>query len=138
MRLFYLYRIEDASGVSGAGFVAEGVQFSDGVCALRWRTERKSTSTYASMADLEAIHEHGGKTRVLYEDCDLVNKRKSQPVIFSGTQCFKPLADGTEELFDGWPTSDYCKISEWLANLDYAKEHPEWAAKIAAIEASGP
>ena len=35
MKLFQLHRHEDESGVSGTGIVAEGVQFSDGKCALK-------------------------------------------------------------------------------------------------------
>lgn len=35
-RLFVLDRVEDVSGVSGTGVVAEGIEFSDGVGALRW------------------------------------------------------------------------------------------------------
>lgn len=36
MRTFVLRRNEDISGVSGVGIVAEGIEFSDGVVALRW------------------------------------------------------------------------------------------------------
>lgn len=62
MRLFYLLRLEDETGISGVGRVAEGVCFSDGVCVLRWLTMNGSTAVYDSAADLEAIHGHGGKT----------------------------------------------------------------------------
>lgn len=62
MRLFYLLRLEDETGISGVGRVAEGVQFSDGTCVLRWLTMNGSTAVYDSSADLEAIHGHGGKT----------------------------------------------------------------------------
>lgn len=64
MRLFYLNRFEDESGVSGIGRIAQGVVFDDGTCALRWLTHIRSTSFYASIEDLTAIHGHGGKTRV--------------------------------------------------------------------------
>ena len=64
MRLFRLHRIEDETGVSGTGDVAEGVQFSDGTCAMRWLTATSSTAIYASIEDLEKIHGHGGRTRV--------------------------------------------------------------------------
>ena len=36
-RRFLLLREEDISGVSGTGIVAEGIEFYDGVCALRRR-----------------------------------------------------------------------------------------------------
>lgn len=66
MRLFYLERAVDESGVSGTGRVAEGVQFDDGICVLRWMTKTSSTAVYNSMADLEHIHGHSGKTKVAY------------------------------------------------------------------------
>lgn len=68
MRLFYLQRIEDESGVSGTGTVAEGVVFDDGTCALRWLTKTASTAIYNSLKDLEDIHGHQGKTKVMYAD----------------------------------------------------------------------
>lgn len=67
-RLFVLKRDEDETGVSGTGVVAEGVQFSDGTVALRWRSYIKSTAIYESIRACEAIHGHGGKTRVLFLD----------------------------------------------------------------------
>lgn len=67
-RRFVLRRVEDASGVSGVGDVAEGVQFSDGTAVLRWRTARSSTATYDSIEDVEAIHGHGGRTLIVWLD----------------------------------------------------------------------
>lgn len=68
MRNFNLVRHEDESGVSGVGNVAQGVEFNDGTCAMRWLTETPSTAVYASITDLEAIHGHGGKTVVVWTD----------------------------------------------------------------------
>lgn len=62
MRLFHLRRIEDVSGVSGTGIVAEGVQFSNGRCALSWLTQYTSVAIYEDIATLIKIHEHGGRT----------------------------------------------------------------------------
>ena len=64
MRLFYLRRDEDLSGVSGTGIVAEGVQFTDGTCAMRWLTTTASTAVYGSIKDLIWIHGHSGATHV--------------------------------------------------------------------------
>lgn len=66
MKTFYLERIEDESGVSGTGKVAEGVVFTDGTCALRWLTQYRSTAVYWTVSELEAIHGHGGKTRLVF------------------------------------------------------------------------
>lgn len=61
-RTFRLIRTTDVSGTSGTGHVADGCQFEDGTCVLRWRTARSSTAVYASHADLMAIHGHDGAT----------------------------------------------------------------------------
>lgn len=66
LRTFELHRTHDVTGVSGAGIVAEGVQFSDGRCAYRWRGELATTVTADSIADVERIHGHEGRTRVVW------------------------------------------------------------------------
>lgn len=66
MRTFHLERSEDISGVSGLGRVAEGVQFSDGRCAVRWMSQPASCSTYDSIKDVETIHGHGGRTIIVW------------------------------------------------------------------------
>ena len=65
-RLFELHRDHDVSGVSGTGVVAEGVEFSDGTCVVRWRSGVGSTGVWHSIKDVEAIHGHGGATRVVW------------------------------------------------------------------------
>lgn len=67
-RLFVLVRSDDPSGVSGTGVVAEGVQFTDGTCILRWLTKYTSTTIYADIDDLTAIHGHDGATAVQWLD----------------------------------------------------------------------
>ena len=72
LRRFHLVRVEDESGVSGTGIVASGVQFHDGTIAYRWRTapeHARSTWQIAEhIADVIAIHGHGGRTHVVWED----------------------------------------------------------------------
>lgn len=68
MRLFILCRDEDVSGLSGVGHVAEGVQFWDGVCALRWRTDIRTTTVYDSVEDLMKLHSHEGKTTLKWDE----------------------------------------------------------------------
>jgi hypothetical protein len=68
MLRFQLHRDEDETGVSGVGVVAEGVLFTDGVAAIRWLTETTSTAIYRSIADVEHIHGHQGKTRIVFLD----------------------------------------------------------------------
>lgn len=76
-RPFVLQRDADATGVSGTGVVAEGVEFSDGVVALRWLVPPgRQGSGYPTsvvfhdrgMESVRAIHGHNGQTRVLYMD----------------------------------------------------------------------
>lgn len=68
MKKFKLKRIEDVSGTSGLGYVAEGVIFSNGKCALNWLTKHTSVAIYDDILTLDAIHSHGGKTIVQYEN----------------------------------------------------------------------
>jgi len=67
-RKFMLVRDSDESGVSGLGGVAEGVEFSNGTCAMSWLTEAHSVGVYPNIKELERIHGHGGKTRVVFHD----------------------------------------------------------------------
>lgn len=67
MRTFHLQREHDPSGVSGEGIVAEGIEFSDGSCAMRWLVSPGGLCVYGSVVDLLAVHGHGGASRVVYE-----------------------------------------------------------------------
>lgn len=69
MRRFYLQRDEDATGVSGTGRVAEGVQFSNGWVALTWLTQWTSVVSYPQGIEaVEHIHGHQGRTRIVWMD----------------------------------------------------------------------
>ena len=68
MRRFRLKRNEDESGVSGVGYVAQGVQFSDGTCAMHWLSATSCTAIYHSHVELIHIHGHGGKTEIEWLD----------------------------------------------------------------------
>ena len=65
---FRLRRNDDVTGVSGTGYVADGVRFGDGTHVLRWRTSHRSTAIYASGEDVVAIHGHDGKTALEWID----------------------------------------------------------------------
>lgn len=67
-RRFQLERLNDVSGVSGVGIVADGVQWPDGKVTVRWRGPRPSTVCWDGMADVVAVHGHQGATRVLWLD----------------------------------------------------------------------
>lgn len=68
-RRFKLHRDVDVSGVSGTGLVAEGVAFSDGTAVIHWVAgEHRSTVVWPDVAGVEAIHGHGGATRIVWVD----------------------------------------------------------------------
>ncbi|MFJ4686414.1 hypothetical protein [Streptomyces sp. NPDC088789] len=67
-RRFKLVRRTDVTGVSGEGHVADGVQWPDGTCCMRWRTEIPRTDAYASLDDVEHIHGRDGATQVEFID----------------------------------------------------------------------
>ncbi len=78
VRRFNLQRSQDVSGVSGTGVVAEGVEFDDGTCVMRWKTTTSSTAVYHSAVELLHIHGHEGATRIEWvdepEDSDKLRK----------------------------------------------------------------
>jgi hypothetical protein len=67
MERFWLNRQEDISGVSGTGIIAEGVVFSSGEAVLHWMTKMSSIAIYGSLADIEKIHGHDGRTIIVRE-----------------------------------------------------------------------
>lgn len=67
-RRFVLERAVDVTGVSGTGTVVEGVQFTDGRCAIRWRGALASTTEHDSVENVVAIHGHNGATTLRWID----------------------------------------------------------------------
>lgn len=68
LRRFTLQRNEDASGVSGTGIVAEGVEFTGGKVAMTWLTPMAIVEVADSIHVIEAIHGHEGRTVVVWLD----------------------------------------------------------------------
>lgn len=69
-RNYVLQRDEDATGVSGTGIVADIVETAGGTAIMQWRTNpgqtgAGSTGIYPNLAAIEAIHGHGGRTRLV-------------------------------------------------------------------------
>jgi hypothetical protein len=77
VKLFHLYRVSDPSGVSGTGPVVEGVEFTNGWCALRWVTGSSTLCFYPSLAEVEAIHGHGGRTELIVHDFEPLSRPRS-------------------------------------------------------------
>lgn len=78
MRRFHFERLEDASGVSGCGVVAEGVIFSDGKVALEWFGAHSSTNLYSSLEDVQFIHGHQGRTKIVFDDPEETRRKKEE------------------------------------------------------------
>lgn len=66
-RYFQLIRLEDVSGISGVGLVAEGTQFHDGQCVLSWFGKHHSIEIHPSIEQVKALHGHGGKTKIVWD-----------------------------------------------------------------------
>ncbi|MEU4289754.1 hypothetical protein AB0E63_16135 [Kribbella sp. NPDC026596] len=81
-RLFRLVRHTDPSGVHGIGTLAEGVEWSDGTVALRWRGPWPSTSTWDGGVDsVLSVHGAGGRTQIhwLPTAPELVSRTSAPP-----------------------------------------------------------
>lgn len=75
-RRFLLHRRTDATGISGTGDVAEGVQFTDGTAVVRWRRSgtarpdrvKPTTVVHDDVDSVTALHGHDGATSVVWLD----------------------------------------------------------------------
>lgn len=67
MKVFYLHRKEDESGISGTGRIAQGIVFDNGKVALTWLSEHPTVTVYDNLGEVRAIHGHSGKTEVSME-----------------------------------------------------------------------
>lgn len=73
MNRFILQRLEDETGISGEGFIAEGVQFTNGTVVLVWLTEIHSIAAiYENIEIMEQLHGHNGKTIIHWLDKEIV------------------------------------------------------------------
>jgi len=79
MRRFECYRPDPPEGYREQGVANapdqvqfEGVEFSDGTVVLRWMTDFRSHSVWASMADMLKVHGHPEYgTEIRYLDFEL-------------------------------------------------------------------
>ena len=68
MKRFNLVRTADVSGVSGIGVVAQGCEFDDGTCAITWLSHLGTHAFYDSIAVVDRVHGHEGRTAVEWVD----------------------------------------------------------------------
>ena len=104
-KIFHLKRIEDESGISGTGRIAQGIIFDNGKVAMTWLSEHPSVTIYDNIGEVRAIHGHEGKTEVVMEP-DFrrsFNELKSAIYQMDITTIVKeklPEASESKELFD--------------------------------------
>jgi len=68
-KVFYLVRLEDPTGTSGCGIVAEGVQWSKGDAFVKWDSEYPCFHWWPKgWQHTNVIHSHGGKTKVVWAE----------------------------------------------------------------------
>tara|TARA_R100000805_G_C3592299_1_gene94026 strand:+ start:480 stop:803 length:324 start_codon:yes stop_codon:yes gene_type:complete len=67
VKIFYLNRTEDESGISGTGRVAQGFIFDNGKVCVTWLSEHPSVTIYDNIGEVRAIHGHAGKTEIVME-----------------------------------------------------------------------
>ena len=70
MRRFHVLRKEDVSGVSGVGYVAEGIQFTNKQIIIHWiaNPELSSIAIYENINNFLKIHGHENKTCINWVD----------------------------------------------------------------------
>lgn len=148
MRLFDLVRSEDETGVSGVGLVAQGVEFDDGTCALRWLTRTSSTAVYARRADVETIHGHGGKTKILWRDDAntfdrarhdfALDQVENVPFASVGGVDRRESMTAPEYITGEWARREYLRGYSHVAEIAYG---PDWRTcsfiRSAAFEVGG-
>jgi hypothetical protein len=67
-RQFIIHRREDVSGVSGTGFIAEGVQFHDGQVAVSWFGKHHILEVVKDLDTWLEVHGHNGRTTIKWLD----------------------------------------------------------------------
>jgi hypothetical protein len=67
MKVGYLVRTEDESGVSGTGRVAQVVISDTGKVVVFWLGEHPSIIHYDNVGEVRAVHGHQGKTDIKWE-----------------------------------------------------------------------
>lgn len=70
LRRWRLNRRADVSGMSGTGYVADGLEFRDGRVAYRWRTTPCTNQQAQHIEDVRHIHGHSNRTTVEWVDSE--------------------------------------------------------------------
>jgi hypothetical protein len=68
MRTFELHRVEDLSGISGTGIVAQGCHFDNGKVSMTWINPPHSMTWFDDIETVIHIHGHNGRTKLIFSD----------------------------------------------------------------------
>ena len=68
MKLFYINRKVDNSGLSGTGKVCEGVIFDNDKVVMMWLSENKSIVLHDNIENVYLIHCSNGLSEIVYYD----------------------------------------------------------------------
>lgn len=80
IKTFCLNRVEDETGVSGTGIVAQGAVFSNNKVVISWLSKHSSITTFNSIKDMLSVHGHSGKTQIVWDKKDHSNNGKMESV----------------------------------------------------------
>lgn len=68
LKIFFLERSQDVSGISGVGIIAEGCLFDSGEAVVHWFGAHASINIYKSIDDILFVHGHNGSTKLIFKD----------------------------------------------------------------------
>lgn len=66
MKLFVIKRIEDNTGLSGTGIVADGVEFDDGQVVLKWRGEISTIVIHKNLENVKKLSCSHSKSEIVF------------------------------------------------------------------------
>lgn len=137
-RRFELHRDTDITGVSGTGVVAEGIAFTDGTVALRWRSEWPTSVVFhdRGVEAVQQIHGHSGATRIVW--LDMLGGPPAPGItweaVWNELTGYVQAAAENPGADDAWQVHQLMRelnkrrlapIAAWMASLTAAKDSPE-------------
>jgi hypothetical protein len=79
-RRFLAYRKKDISGVSGTGYVAEGIEFHDGQVVVSWFGKHHIFESPRDLKTWLKVHGHGGSTKIKWIDTKSQSSISTKPL----------------------------------------------------------
>lgn len=123
---FVLARVEDVSGVSGTGIVANGILWPDGQAVIHWTGHQYPTTTPhpGGMESVLAIHGHNGATRVIWKEIDT-------PKADYGS-VWPELVGYVQQALDDGDQIDPAHLAEYMRELRHKALAParEWISRV--------